>query len=166
MSSLHDLMDEKVDIYEENAKFAELLQNYYKDRNTTYLKAMWPIMFRASSNILKRRFGSIWKWERISNTAIDMVSLVLERIKNKEKYPSGYKILNLPRTLEYSILNVVYGPKAIKDDIEDRHADVDLFYDIQDTHSSLDEDVLIMLEDGSIKTYSREELIKMLEEQS
>lgn len=157
-------MDEKVDIYEENAKFAKLLQNYYKDRDTTYLKDMWPIMFRASSNILKRRFGSTWKWERISDTAVDMVSLVLGRITNKEKYPGGYQILNLPRTLEYSILNVVYGPKAIKDDAEDKHMDVDLFYDIQDTHPVHDEDVLIMLEDGSIKSYSREELIKMINE--
>lgn len=119
-------MDQKVDVYAENDKWHKLLVCYNETKNNTLLTEMWPIMFRCASNILKRRFGKYWGWEKISDTAIDMCEVLLNRITNKTgRYPNGYDKGNLPTIMQYALLNVVYGPQARKEDYENSHSDYD-----------------------------------------
>lgn len=128
---LHAIMDEQVDVYAENEKFSCLLNKYYNDRNSkATLNEMWLIMFRTSCNILKGRFGKYWTWQEISDKAIDMVSLVMGRIQDVEKYPDGYVILNLPTMMKFALINCVYGPKVRKNDAEDSFENIDEFYNI------------------------------------
>ncbi len=119
-------MDERVDVYAENDKWYKLLISYNETKDNTLLTKMWPIMFRCASNILKRRFGKFWNWEKISDTAIDMCEAILNRITNKTgRYPNGYDKENLPTVMQYAMLNVVYGPQARKENLENSHANYD-----------------------------------------
>lgn len=127
-------MDEKVDVYKENETFQRLLSKYYKDRNEIILKDIWTIMFRCASNILKARFGQYWSWEKISDVAIDMTSLLIGRITNKEKYPNGYPIHNLPTMMKFAVLNCVYGPKVVQKEKEDSYEDVDSHYELASSY--------------------------------
>ena len=115
LTAIHSLMDEKVDVYSENEKFTKLLQLYNSTRDDKYIKDMWPIMFRCASNILKIRFGKVMNWEEIAEHAINMCEILLNRIKNKDKYPDGYPVLNLPTMVKYTILNEFYAPNKVKD---------------------------------------------------
>lgn len=117
-SKLHEMMDQKVDVFEENAKFDKLLADYYATRNEKYITEMWPIMYRCACNILKRRFGMFWKATKISDVATEMVMLLISRMKDTEKFPEGYPILNLPTMLGFTILNVVYGPRVLREEKE------------------------------------------------
>lgn len=120
MNELHRLMDEKIDVYAENEKFALLLEEYYKTYDEKLIKEMWPIAFRCSANILKKRFGNRLGWEDISERSIDMCEIIFNRIMNKTgRFPNGYKIDNLPTVLKYTVLNVFYGPEKKKQEKED-----------------------------------------------
>ncbi len=132
MNELHKLMDEKIDVYADNAKWYKLLQDYNKiedktkDEASTLLKDMWPIMYRCASNILKKRFGKLWKWEKISDVAIDMCEVIMNRITNKTgRFPNGYNMENLPTIMQYAMLSVVYGPQARKEELENSHSNYD-----------------------------------------
>lgn len=126
MNTLHKFIDEKVDVYAENARWYQLLLNYNGTKDETLLTEMWPIMFRCASNILKKRFGKYWGWEKISDVAIDMCEVIMNRITNKTKrFPKGYNMENLPTIMRYSMLNVVYGPQARKEELENSHSNYD-----------------------------------------
>lgn len=126
MNTLHKFIDEKVDVYAENARWYQLLLNYNGTKDETLLTEMWPIMFRCASNILKKRFGKYWGWEKISDVAIDMCEVIMNRITNKTKrFPKGYNMENLPTIMRYAMLNAVYGPNARKEEIENSHSNYD-----------------------------------------
>ena len=118
-------MDEQVDVYKENEKFTKLLDLYNSTRDDNYIKEMWPIMFRCACNVLKIRFGYKMSWEDISDHAINMCEILFNRIKNKDKYPNGYTIINLPTMVKFTILNEFYGPNKLKENKEDAHQSFD-----------------------------------------
>ena len=119
-------MDEQVDVYAENDKWYKLLIKYNETKSSSLLTEMWLIMFRCASNILKRRFGKYWNWEKISDVAVDMCEVVLNRITNKTgRFPNGYDKRNLPTIMRYALLNVIYGPQARKEDLENSHSNYD-----------------------------------------
>ena len=116
-------MDQQVDVYAENDKWHKLLVCYNETKSNSLLTEMWPIMYRCASNILKRRFGKYWSWEKISDTAIDMCEVIMNRITNKTgRHPEGYDKENLPTIMQYAILSVVYGPQARKEELENSHS--------------------------------------------
>lgn len=117
-SILHQIADEKIsDVYAENERFTSLLEEYYNTQSKAAKDEIWLISFRAACNLLKKRFGSWWTYDEIEELAIDMVVCLLSRIDNRKKWPNGYKVLNLPTTLEYIMLNFRYG-KNIKEQRE------------------------------------------------
>lgn len=119
-------MDEKVDVYAENAKWYHYLQDYNKTKDESLLTEMWPIMYKCASNILKKRFGKYWNWEKISDIAIDMCEVIMNRITNKTgRFPNGYDMENLPTLMKYALLNAVYGPQLRKEEIENSHSNYD-----------------------------------------
>lgn len=109
-SKLHQIADEKVaDVYAENAKFSQLLEDYYATKAKASRDDAWIIAFRCACNILKKRFGRWWKYDDIEQLALDMASCLFTRIDNRKKWPDGYRVLNLPTTLENIMLNLYYG---------------------------------------------------------
>lgn len=113
-SNLHKIADEKVDIVSENKKFSELLDSYYKNPKQETRDQLWIIAFRASCNILKGKFGSYWKYDKIEETALDMLNILFRRIDNKERWPNGYRVINLPTILKYLVMSVVYNKSSRK----------------------------------------------------
>lgn len=108
-TTLHQIADEKVDVYAENERFSSLLEDYYANGAKESKDDAWIIAFRAACNLLKGRFGRWWKYDDIEQLALDMVSSLFERIDDRKKWPDGYRVLNLPTTLEYIMLNTYYG---------------------------------------------------------
>lgn len=159
MDALHSLMDEKVNVYEENKRFGNLLSEYYKTRNSEILTEMWPLAFRCASNILKRRFGEHKGYEWISDTAIGMCEVIMGRIADSNKYPDGYKITNLPTVLKYSIMNVLYGPEKKRSDDMDRMTDVDECYDIEDERYASDDGYVVLSIDDKVMYFDKERII-------
>lgn len=161
-------MDEKVDVYADNAKWSQLLQDYNKiedkstDEANALLKDMWPIMYRCASNILKRRFGKFWSWEKISDVAIDMCEVILNRITNKTgRYPNGYDKGNLPTVMGYAMLNVVYGPQARKEDLENSHANYDDFANMSLEDLENFNEYIYIKEDDTADNFSDEQPINI-----
>jgi hypothetical protein len=112
---LHEIMDKDVgDVYAENDRFTSLLTGYYKG-HTENLKEIYLIVFRCASNILKKRFGFCHSWQWIATKAIDITEIILNRITNGlRNNGKEYIILNLPKTVEYAMLNVIYNnPKRL-----------------------------------------------------
>lgn len=107
-TKLHKLADEQVDVYEENARFARLLDEYHNG-NTKVKDDLWIISYRAACNWLKKRFGHYWTFDQINELALDILSVLFTRIDNRTKYPKGYRPLNLPTTIEGIFLTVYYG---------------------------------------------------------
>lgn len=112
---LHEIMDKNVgDVYAENDRFSSLLTDYYKG-HTENLKEIYLIVFRCASNILKKRFGFCHSWQWIATKAIDITEIILNRITNGlRNNGKEYIIMNLPKTVEYAMLNVIYNnPKRL-----------------------------------------------------
>lgn len=112
---LHEIMDEKIgNVYDENDRFSSLLVDYYKG-HTENLKEIYLIVFRCASNILKKRFGFCHSWQWIATKAIDITEIILNRITNGlRNNGKEYIIMNLPKTVEYAMLNVIYNnPKRL-----------------------------------------------------
>lgn len=103
-SVLHKLADEKVNYYENNSLFTELIDNYYK--TGTLDDKAWKIAFQCAANFLKKRRGKYWSYEEIENTAMDIITVLFTRIKDRE-----YRILNLPKVIEQIYLTVYYSQK-------------------------------------------------------
>lgn len=108
-SILHQIADEKVDVYAENAKFSSLLEDYYANSTKKSKDDAWIIAFRAACNLLKKRFGRWWKYDDIEQLALDMVSSLFARVEDREKWPDGYRVLNLPTVLKCIMFNLYYG---------------------------------------------------------
>lgn len=106
-SSLHNLADEKVNVYAENARFGQLLDEYHNG-NTKVKDELWIISYRAACNFCKRRFGHYWNFDQINELALDILNVLFTRIDNRVKYPKGYRPLNLPTTIEGIFLTVYY----------------------------------------------------------
>lgn len=107
-TKLHMLADEKVDVYEENAKFGQLLDDYHKNHKKSIRDDLWIIAYRAACNWLKKRFGHWWSFEQINELALDILNVLFTRIDNRTKYPNGYRPLNLPTIVEQIFLTVYY----------------------------------------------------------
>lgn len=111
---LHQIADQKVDVYKENEKFSQL-QYKYREANSKIIRdEMWIIAFRCACNILKKKIGKIADWEKISQLAIDMVVRLFERIDNRLKWPDGYTVLNLPTVMNGIFLTLYYSKKEIQ----------------------------------------------------
>ena len=111
-SHLRHLTDDKVeDVYEENARFDNLLKEYYSDRVkfNKNLQELWIICYRCACNVLKMKYGFIKSTGWIEEKALDICRIILTRIQNVEKFPNGYVIKNLPSVVKFAVLNVVYG---------------------------------------------------------
>lgn len=115
LPELHKLMDEKVDIYAENANFEQYLNLYYSTNDEKYLTKCWPIMYRCACNILKKRFGKQMSWQDIAEHGINMCEILVCRIKNRNRWPDGYPVLNLPTVLGNCILNEFYSPSKLRE---------------------------------------------------
>ena len=140
--SLRVLMDEKVDVYAENARFDRLLGEYYEDRTKEHLlQDMYKICFRCACNKLKRQCGSYKDSQYIIDKALEVCAIIFSRIKNVNKYPDGYKIKNLPTCVSYALLNVLIGSNNVIEkvyDPADKEVPEDTI-DLEGVVSSLDE---------------------------
>lgn len=128
---LHQIADEKIDVYSENAKFEQLQSEYAETQSKSVRDQLWLISFRCSCNILKRKLGHIKSWDDICQLATDMVIRLFRRIDDRERWPDGYKVLNLPTVLTGIYFTLYYGKKEIEtvsyEDWTDRYlADGDL----------------------------------------
>lgn len=110
-TTLKSIADERVDVYAENDKFNRLLDEYHKG-NTKVRNDLWVISYRAACNFCKRRFGHYWFFDQINDLVLDILSVLFTRIDNRKKWPDGYKVLNLPSTIENIFLTVYYNKKA------------------------------------------------------
>lgn len=108
-SSLHNLADERVDVYAENARFSHLLDEYHNNPKKSIRDELWIISYRASCNFCKRRFGHYWTFDKINELALDILNVLFTRIDDRTKYPKGYRPLNLPTTIEGIFLTVYYA---------------------------------------------------------
>lgn len=109
-SALHNLADEKVDYFERNAEFNQLLLDYYKEPNKTAKDKLWVIAFQCACNMLKKRFGHWWSFDQISELALDILNVLFTRIENRKKWPEGYPIYSLPTRITQIFLTVYYEP--------------------------------------------------------
>ena len=107
-SNLHNLADERVDVYSENAKFGQLLDEYHANPKKSIRDELWIISYRAACNFCKRRFGHYWNFDQINELALDILNVLFTRIDNRVKYPKGYRPLNLPTTIEGIFLTLYY----------------------------------------------------------
>lgn len=111
---LHRIADEKVDVYAENERFSALQLRYRETQAKGVRDQLWIIAYRCACNILKAKLGGIKGWEDISQLATDMVIRLFRRIDDRERWPDGYKVLNLPTVLTGIYFTLYYGKKEIE----------------------------------------------------
>lgn len=107
-SVLHKLADEKVDYFERNAKFNQLLLDYYKKPTKKIRDQLWTIAFQCACNMFKKRFGHWWSFDQISELALDVLNVLFTRIENRRKWPEGYPTYNLPTRIKQIFLTIYY----------------------------------------------------------
>lgn len=109
-TTLHRIADEQINPYIENSKFTLFLEEYNNNNNSHY-DELWLIAYRCACNFLKKRFGQYWSYDEIEDLALEMVSMLFTRINNKSKYPNGYNVINLPKTIENIFLTIYYNKR-------------------------------------------------------
>lgn len=109
-SALHNLADEKVDYFERNAEFNQLLLDYYEEPSKKVRDRLWTIAFQCACNMFKKRFGHWWSFDQISELALDVLNVLFTRIENRKKWPEGYPIYSLPTRINQAFLTVYYEP--------------------------------------------------------
>ena len=154
---LHELMDEDVgDVYAENERFHGLLSSFYlgNHHNSECLKEMNLIIFRCASNILKKRFGFYHSWQWIATKAIEITEIISGRIVNGlRNNGKEYKILNLPTTVKYAMLNVVYNnPKRMNKEyvVDDTVLNIEI--EKQNVSENNWEDIICICVDNGLDT--------------